>query len=113
MPDGGVDWKYAMHMLRLGYQGIEYLCTGKLTVPVPGELGDHLRAVRQGHIPFETVIKEAESLEERVKALLDGDSPLPPEPSTAKVEEWIIKAHLSSWTPSSQDPVGLNTEEPE
>lgn len=100
MPDGGVDWKYAMHMLRLGYQGEEYLRTGGLTLPIPGDVGDHFRAVRRGDIPFENVIVEAEEREAVVKALLDGESPLPPEPNTDAAEKWCIQAHLGVWASS-------------
>jgi hypothetical protein len=92
-----VDWKYAMHMLRLGYQGVEFLTTGKLELPIPGERGDWLREVRQGHEDFETVIKVAEDLERQVKQLLDGDSPLPDQPNTDRAEHWIINAHLRTW----------------
>lgn len=31
----GYDTKYAMHALRLGYQGVEMLTTGRITLPVP------------------------------------------------------------------------------
>lgn len=92
-----VDWKYAMHMLRLGYQGVEYLTTGRLTLPLPADPGDWLREVRQGHEEFELVIDVAESLEAQVKKLLAGDSPLPDEPDRKKIEKWVIDAHLTTW----------------
>lgn len=97
MPEGRIDWKYAMHMLRLGYQGVEYLSTGHLTLPVPGDLGDHLRSVRRGDMPFEDVIAEAERLEAMITVLLEGGSPLPDEPDRAAVEAWLIKVHLATW----------------
>ncbi len=31
----GYDCKFAMHALRLGVQGIEYLSTGRITLPIP------------------------------------------------------------------------------
>lgn len=97
MPDGGVDWKYAMHMLRLGHQGVEFLSTGAMTLPVPGDLGDHLRDVRRGQIAFEDVIAEAEDLEAKVQALIDGKSPLPPEPDRTAAERWLIEQHRRAW----------------
>jgi predicted nucleotidyltransferase len=97
MPDGGVDWKYAMHMLRLGYQGVEFLTTGRLTLPVPGDIGDHLRDVRTGKVEFTEIIAEAESLEAQVKSLLTDGSSLPAEPDRERVEEWIMAAHLRVW----------------
>lgn len=42
------DCTFAMHALRLGVQGIEYLSTGRITLPIPEpELG-LLREVRRG-----------------------------------------------------------------
>ena len=96
-----VDWKYAMHMLRLGYQGVEYLSTGRLTLPVPGEQGDWLREVRQGHVDFAEVVAVAESLEAQVKRLLDDESgtltALPDEPNVRRIEQWVVHAHLKTW----------------
>jgi predicted nucleotidyltransferase len=97
MPDGGVDWKYAMHMLRLGYQGKEYLTTGHLTVPMPTIEREQLRLVRQGLVDFGTVIGWAERLEVEVKELLDGASPLPDRPNIEAVEAWVISQHLDLW----------------
>jgi hypothetical protein len=31
----GYDSKYAMHLCRLGYQGLEFVQTGRLTLPMP------------------------------------------------------------------------------
>lgn len=97
LEEGVVDWKYAMHMLRLGYQGVEYLSTGAIRLPVPGALGDYLRAVRQGLHPLDEVLRKAEQLEVAVKELLATVSPLPEEPETDKVEAWVIQAHLWTW----------------
>ena len=97
MPEGGVDWKYAMHMLRLGHQGVEFLTAGALTLPVSGDLGEHLRRVRRGEVAFEDVIAEAEGLEVDVQELLDGRSPLPAQPDRKAAEAWLIAAHRSAW----------------
>lgn len=94
---GIVDWKYAMHMLRLGYQGVEYLETGRLTLPMPDFPGVFLREVRTGQHDIGEVIQIAGSLESILKSLLDGESPLPPEPETEKVERWVMATHLRLW----------------
>ena len=52
----GYDTKFAMHALRLAYQGLELLTTGGLTVPVAEPALSTLRAVRQG------LVDEAEAL---------------------------------------------------
>lgn len=93
-----IDWKYAMHMLRLGHQGVEYLTDGRLTLPVPAPLREHLRSVRKGEKTLDQVVVEAWQLEAQVEQLLyDGGSPLPAAPETEKVERWLIDAHLRSW----------------
>ncbi|SFP48800.1 Predicted nucleotidyltransferase [Amycolatopsis arida] len=47
----GFDTKFAMHMVRLGVQGVELLETGRLTLPVPEPWLGWLRDLRQGRIP--------------------------------------------------------------
>lgn len=96
MPDGGVDWKYAMHLLRLGWQGKEFLQTGRITLPVPGEVGIALRAVRQGAIPFEVVMADAYRLEGEVEDLI-RNGPLPEEPNVAAVDAFVVDCYLRSW----------------
>src|SRR5215469_3852753 len=44
----GFDTKYAMHMLRLGYQGVELLETGRLSLPMREPERSWLRGVRTG-----------------------------------------------------------------
>lgn len=97
MPDGGVDWKYAMHMLRLGYQGVEFLTTGQITLPIPGETGDFLRSVRRGEVSFDEVISLSENLEQQTKDLLDGKSALQDQPREDDINAWIIQTHLDIW----------------
>jgi hypothetical protein len=92
------DWKYAMHMLRLGHQGVEILSTGHLTLPEPGDLGEHLRAVRRGDVEILDVLAEAEQLEADPTALIEGDSPFPDHPDPAPIDDWLIRAHQQLWT---------------
>src|SRR4051794_2469824 len=47
----GYDTKYAMHALRIGYQGIELLTSGRITLPVPEPERGFLRQVRAGELP--------------------------------------------------------------
>src|SRR6478609_5772244 len=54
----GFDTKYAMHALRLGYQGIELLTTGRLTLPMPEPERSRVMAVRRGERPFDEVVEE-------------------------------------------------------
>src|SRR3990172_8836493 len=51
----GYDTKYAMHMLRLGYQGIELVTTGRITLPMPESDRQLVYEVRKGEKPLEFV----------------------------------------------------------
>lgn len=92
-PEGGgdVDWKYAMHMVRLGVQGIEYLRHGKISAPSL-EI-EMLLDIRSGNIPLNDVIDIAETLE---SVLLNEFDHLPtfPEYSDEDISrmctEWIV-----------------------
>jgi predicted nucleotidyltransferase len=99
MPDGNIDWKYAMHMLRLGYQGIEFMESGQITLPIPGSVGEHLRKVRRGSVELKDVIFESELMEAELKSLLKK-SPLPDEPNKKRVNEFCVQAHLDFWKES-------------
>jgi uncharacterized protein len=92
----GYDTKYAMHMLRLGHQGVEFLETGRLTLPLRGPLRDHLMDVRQGRSNLADVLAECTHLELRLSELLER-SPLPPEPDLPTVESFVMDTYAAAW----------------
>jgi len=89
----GYDTKYAMHMLRLGIQGIEYVTTGRITLPVPGTEGDFLREVRHGAFTLDEVIERADEHERLLEA---ATSAAPAEPDYAAIDDWLLTTHLAS-----------------
>lgn len=93
----GYDTKFAMHMLRLGYQGIEYLQTGKLTMPMSEPERSYLFSVRQGGFDMQHVLTRAGELDRELKDLIQT-SPLPEEPETAKVDEWMVRTYFRAWS---------------
>jgi predicted nucleotidyltransferase len=95
----GYDTKYAMHMLRLGHQGVEFLESGRLTLPVREPVRSHLMDVRRGRSNLAHVLQECTDLELRLSALLDS-SPLPPEPDLPTVESFVMNAYESAWASS-------------
>ncbi len=95
----GYDTKYAGHIIRLGYQGVEYLETGRLTLPLPPEQRDRCLAIRQGRVDLNEVLTEAGELEQRLKDLRDT-SPLPDQPDTATVEAWMLGVYYEHWKAS-------------
>jgi uncharacterized protein len=92
----GFDTKYAMHAARLGYQGLELLETGWLTLPMPEPARSRVRAIRFGERSFEDVVTEIDELERRLAAALDG-SPLPEEPDRDAVERFLVEAYRRAW----------------
>jgi len=83
----GYDTKYAMHMLRLGYQGIEFMLTGKIALPMEDGRGDHLRAVRRGEVSKDDVGGAALGLEHQLKHL---SSDAPDEPDYRAIDGWLL-----------------------
>lgn len=59
----GYDTKYAMHALRLGFQGREYLRTGRMSIPMQEGARHLLMAVRKGEVEFASVVNMARNLE--------------------------------------------------
>jgi uncharacterized protein len=92
----GYDTKFAMHLLRLGFQGAELLETGKLTLPVVGSLKTDLMNVRHGKCQLSEVLACADGLEDRMKKLLD-DSPVQAQPNVDYVQDWMVNTYWNWW----------------
>lgn len=95
----GYDTKFAMHMLRLGHQGVEFLESGRLHLPVQEPVRSHLMDVRRGRISITGVLKECADLESRIKDLLNS-SPLPLTPDLKSVERFVMDAYEAAWASS-------------
>lgn len=92
----GYDTKYAMHMLRLGHQGVEFLESGRLSLPMREPVRSHLMDVRRGRCKLEDVLTECTRLEMKLSALLDS-SPLPLEPDLPTVETFVMDTYAAAW----------------
>jgi len=92
----GFDTKYAMHTLRLGFQGIEFLETGKLTLPMPEEQRATVFATRKGEIELNDVLTMAGENERRLEDLLTT-SPLPEKPNYDTVNAWLVASYQRYW----------------
>jgi hypothetical protein len=89
----GYDTKFASHAVRLGFQGHELLMTGKITLPMPVNQRKVCVDVRSGLWSFKEVCDLVLALEADLDdALLR--SPLPEEPNTKLVENWMINTYL-------------------
>ncbi len=92
----GFDTKYAMHMLRLGCQGVELLTTGRLSLPMREPERLFLLNVRRGKVSEQECLTRAGELEQELIDLATT-SPLPEEPDEGRVEKWMIEAYRSRW----------------
>src|SRR4051794_1707297 len=92
----GYDTKYAMHAARLGYQGLELLTNGRLTLPMPEPERSRVMAIRTGARSFDEAIVEIERVEARLAAAVEGTS-LPREPDRVAVDRFLVDAYRCSW----------------
>lgn len=92
----GYDCKFAMHALRLGVQGIEYLTTGRITLPIPEPELTLLREVRKGEWDLPRVLAWSDELEAQLSELRET-SPLPEEPDLAWVNDWLHRTYTAYW----------------
>ena len=92
----GYDSKFAMHALRLGFQGVELLTTGRLTLPVPEPDRGYLRSVRRGEVPKEEVIAAVGASEAKLDRLRSSGA-VPEQPDRRWVDDWLHRSSLRYW----------------
>jgi predicted nucleotidyltransferase len=92
----GFDTKYAVHAARLGYQGLELLETGQLTLPMPEPQRSRVMAIRTGARSFEEALSEIDEVEQQLDAAL-GRTQLPPEPDRRAIDGFLVDAYRRQW----------------
>jgi uncharacterized protein len=92
----GYDTKFAMHALRLGVQGVEFLATGRITLPIPEPHLGYLRAIRRGELSLAEVTSAVDDAERRLTEL-QTTSGLPAEPDRLWVNSWLHRSYLTQW----------------
>jgi len=92
----GFDTKFAMHAARLGYQGIELVTTGRLVLPIEGEAGDWLRAVRRGEIALGAFFERVDALDSALGSLM-ADEQYRAGPDLDAINAFGVAGHLSEW----------------
>lgn len=97
----GFDTKYAMHILRLGFQGVELLSTGRLTLPMAEKNRAFTYATRLGDVPLQDVLTKAGELERQIKDMLD-DAPVPAEPAREQIQAWMLRMYFENWKARAQ-----------
>jgi hypothetical protein len=92
----GYDTKFAMHLLRLGMQGVEFVESGTLTLPMHPNDREFLLEVRAGKHTLDDVLRRADDLETTMKLCMDRSS-MPDEPDYQQVEAWMLTVYIRSW----------------
>src|SRR6185436_11658671 len=92
----GYDTKYAMHILRLGFQGVELMTTGRLTLPMAEKDRAFTYAVRLGQVPIQDALTKAGELEQQIKDLLH-DAPVAADPDREWLEQWMVNMYFENW----------------
>jgi predicted nucleotidyltransferase len=93
----GFDAKYAMHMVRLGVQGVELLETGRITLPIPEPWLTWLRDLRQGKHSKDEALAAADELEARLEKLILS-SGLPERPDHDRANAWLTHVYQRVWS---------------
>lgn len=92
----GFDTKYAGHLVRLGYQGLEFMRTGVITLPLPVSGRERVIAIRTGLVSQVEVLEEAAELESNLRAAI-STSPLPEEPQRDEIDRFLVEAYEEAW----------------
>lgn len=92
----GFDTKYASHLVRLGYQGVELLETGKLAMPMPEPDRTTVKAIKEGKHTLNEVLQLSGDLDAKLGDLIK-DSPIRDLPDLFTVEAWMRKAYQRAW----------------
>jgi len=91
----GYDTKYAMHALRLGLQGIGYLTERRILLPVPEPGLSLLRAVRNGQVSLDEVLRLIGEIEAKLQTLAEG---CVLHPDLSIINAFLVEAHQEHWS---------------
>jgi predicted nucleotidyltransferase len=94
--DHGYDTKYAMHALRIGYQGIELLRTGRITLPIAEPERSALREVRAGAVPLDAVLEHLARVDAELVAAAEAPG-LRDTPDIDAVDRFVVRAYRAAW----------------
>jgi uncharacterized protein len=92
----GFDTKYAGHMIRLGYQGLELMGTGRIELPMPEPIRTWIRDLREGFHNQDEALDFAQVLENAIGVMTDH-SILPEYPDYDRINKWLERAYTQGW----------------
>ena len=93
--DGGR--KYAMHMVRLGFQGVEMMTSGRLTLPMREPERQTCLGIRTGEVSLDEALNLAGTLATDIRDLI-GESPLPETGDRDAVNAFLRDTYNEVWS---------------
>jgi len=90
----GYDTKFAMHALRLGFEGVELMTHRNLTLPVAEPNLSILRELRTGGIKFEKALKLIDETEMKLRSLLQDCTW---KSDRARIDALMVRLHREHW----------------
>jgi uncharacterized protein len=87
-------------MVRLGYQGVELMRTGSITLPMPEYERRIVMDIREGRCSMENALALAQDAEEELLRLLEPghrESPLPEQPDHLWASAWLANTYRDYW----------------
>lgn len=92
----GYDTKFAGHLIRLGYQGIEFLSSGEITLPMPEGQRQIVLEIRNGKRTMDDVVELSEMLQRGMERLLETTD-LPEGPDHDALSKWVTRHYLDQY----------------
>jgi len=92
----GYDTKFAMHALRLGFQGIQLLGYKHISVPMPEKTRIFLRSVRMGEVKLDNVLQAIDKTEATLTRLAEDWKDQ--EPDLHRISDFMSWAHFKHWS---------------
>jgi predicted nucleotidyltransferase len=92
----GYDTKYAGHVIRLGYQGLEFSEMGALRLPMSSEARREILSIRRGERTLQYIRELATDLEARLEVQTTHCN-LPTEPAKDTINTWLADTYLCHW----------------
>jgi predicted nucleotidyltransferase len=94
----GRSAKWASHMLRLAYQGIELFETGNMTLPMPDKEREAVLAVKRGDMSVAKAIDFVEPLLSTLQQLVAyKKTPLLEQPDTCMINDLLFSVYLNEY----------------
>ena len=90
-----VDFKNAMHLVRLLRMGQEALETGQIIVKRPD--AQELLDIRAGSMTYEEIVEYAEDMDDNIKHKLYKTTDLPKKPDLKKVAQLLMDTQFRVW----------------